>query len=734
MTPTTPSPDSPDPSGVGNNGLTNNPGITPEGTITRRAVKNAQQALQIAQTLDNDGIERDKKSALVESEYNGSAPWDPKKLKAAKQGWRFNISTQFLMSMIDRRVPSLVRAVESTSSLTNSALPDSYPDAAKKTLKFRKRLTKVIRSWPGWREFLNGSGLQNVLQGYCAAAWRSIFDWRVEFVKQGDFRVPEGTTLKAEECEVFCWNAWWKPSKMLSNILNPEAADAGWNIQNCVRAINEAKPKQKANGADSTGKSLIDLADLAREGVAAMNYANGEVGIDCKDMKFLEIDGRATHYLVRKSDGLELFKCEDAYPSMGYCVQFISIEEGNNTLYGARGMGRKLYNISRATEKVRNLFLDCVSMSGYQWFRKDPNEIGNKKSQEAQIQVSAPLVLINMKGEPIDRPAGQSTEGFIQANQMLTMLAENVAGTVLPTQQLTPAADDKTATQAKIEATREEELKASVLERWVLQISDVVSIMQRRLCDPDTTDEIALRFQKELMEEDGLTQEEVIELAKQPAAQSVYNASQVLRGQLAEIAQKWGSTGAVDMRSLARLDVEAMVDESIAEVILKGPTEDDDVLLEGSRMQMIEFSSMLDGFDVMVSPEDSHEGHLMGAEKLIQQQMPLLKPETISPQLAQAVAKLFLHCQGHVEGLKAQKAPKETILKYTNLLKQGEEALKQVITARQQMEQTLSQAAGKIGAVAALEGAGGSQQAPVVPDLEPAPVPPSIEAIIPPEQ
>lgn len=726
MTPTTPSPDSPDPSGVGNNGLTNNPGITPEGTITRRAVKNAQQALQIAQTLDNDGIERDKKSALVESEYNGSAPWDPKKLKAAKQGWRFNISTQFLMSMIDRRVPSLVRAVESTSSLTNSALPDSYPDAAKKTLKFRKRLTKVIRSWPGWREFLNGAALQNVLQGYCAAAWRTIYDWRVEFVKQGDFRVPEGTSLKSEECEVFSWNSWWKPSKLLTNILNPEAEDAGWNVPNCVKAINEAKPKQKANGADSTGKSLIDLADLAREGVAAMNYANGEVGIDCKDMKFLEIDGRATHYIVRKSDGLELFKREDFYPSMGYCVQFISIEEGNNTLYGARGMGRKLYNIARATEKVRCLFLDCVSMSGYQWFQRDPEGIGNKKSQEAQIQVSAPMVLVNMKGVAIDRPAGQSTEAFIQANQMLTMLAENVAGTVLPTQQLTPSADDKTATQAKIEATREEELKASVLERWVLQISDVVSIMQRRLCDPDTTDEIALRFQKELMEEDGLTEAEIIELAKQPAAQSVYNASQVLRGQLAEIAQKWGESGAVDMRSLARLDIEAAVDESIAEEILKGPTQDDDVLMEAARMQMIEFSSMLDGFDVMVSPEDSHEGHLMGAEKLIGQQMAKLTPQTISPQMAQAVARLILHSQGHVEGLKAKKSPKELIAKYAGMLKQGEAALQQVIQTRQQVEQQLSQKAGQLGAVAALEGAGGH---PVAPD-EPAPVPPEVENLI----
>jgi len=729
MTPTTPSPDSPNPSGTGDNGLTNNPGIEPDGTIKRRAVKNAQQALQIAQTLDNDGIERDKKSALVDAEYNGTAPWDQKKLKAAKQGWRFNISTQFLMSMIDRRVPSLVRAVESTSSLSNSALPDSYPDAAKKTLKFRKRLTKVIRAWPGWREFLNGAALQNVLQGYCAAAWRTIYDWRVEFVKQGDFRVPEGTTLKSEECEVFSWNAWWKPSKLLTNILNPEAEEAGWNVENCIKAINEAKPKQKANGADSTGKALIDLADLQREGVAAMNYANGEVGIDCKDIKFMEIDGRATQYLIRKGDGLELFKREDFYPSMGYCVQFISIEEGNNTLYGARGMGRKLYNIARATEKVRNLFFDCVSMSGYQWFRKDPNEVGNKKSQEAQIQVSAPMVLINMKGEAIVRPAGQSTEAFIQANQMLSMLAENVAGTVLPTQQLSPAVDDKTATQAKIEATREEELKASVLERWVLQISDVVSIMQRRLCDPETTDDIALRFQRELMEEDGLSQEEIIELAKQPAAQSVYNASQVLRSQLAEIAQKWGATGAVDMRSLARLDIEAAVEESVSREILKGPTQDEDILMEGSRMQMLEFSSMLDGFDVLVSPEDSHEGHLMGAEQLIKQQMPKLTPETITPPLAQAVAKLILHCEGHVEGLKAKKAPKEMIAKYSDMLAKGGEALKQVIAARQQIEQQLAQGAAQMNLVAETESAG---LPPTAPD-EPAPVPSNIEAIIPPQ-
>jgi hypothetical protein len=252
--------------------------------------------------------------------------------------------------------------------------------------------------------------------------------------------------------------------------------------------------------------------------------------------------------------------------------------------------------------------------------------------------------------------------------------------------------------------------------------------MQRRLCDPDTTDEVALAFQKELLEEDGLTEEEIVELAKQPAAQSVYNASQVLRAQLGEIAQKWGQTGAIDLRALARLDVEAAVDESIAEVILNGPTQDEDILKEGARMQMLEFSSMLDGFDVAVNPEDSHEGHLMGAETLIQQQMPRLTPQAITPEMASAVAKLILHCQGHLAGMQAEKAPKETILKYAQMLKQGEAALKGVIQQRQQIQQQVAQASQKMGVVAAAEAPGTApaapQGAPVSPLAQvPAPMP-----------
>jgi hypothetical protein len=351
----------------------------------------------------------------------------------------------------------------------------------------------------------------------------------------------------------------------------------------------------------------------------------------------------------------------------------------------------------------------------------DPTDTGNKKSKEAQIQVSAPMVIVNIKGTVIDRPVQVNVQAFIQANQMLTMLAENVAGTVLPTQQLTPTVDEKTATQAKIEAGREEELKASVLERWVLQISDIVSIIQQRLVDPDTDDDVAKKFVKELKEIDKLTDEEIFQISKQPAAQSVYNASMILRSQLEEIAQKWGTTGAINMRKLVRLDVEASLDEAVAKEILTGELDDEDILMEGARMQMLEFTSMLDGFDIPVNERDSHLGHLKGAEQVIGAKMQMLTPETIDKDMALAVQRLLIHCQGHIDGLKEQGAPEDIIAKYSGMVKEGGAMLQKVIDTRMQMMQQIDQKAQMLGAAAEVEATGMIPPPPGAPEMEMSP-------------
>jgi hypothetical protein len=101
---------------------------------------------------------------------------------------------------------------------------------------------------------------------------------------------------------------------------------------------------------------------------------------------------------------------------------------------------------------------------------------------------------------------------------------------------------------------------------------------------------------------------------------------------------------------------------------------------------------MLDGFDVPVATSDSHEGHLIGAEKIVGQKQQLLTPEAITPDLGQAIGRLLMHCQGHVEGLKEMNAPKDLIEKYSIMLKEGMAKLQNLAKARQQIDQKLEMA------------------------------------------
>lgn len=634
-----------DPSSATDGGI-NTPDIDPKtGKIQQVAIADADQAYGIAKAFFDGGKERDRKNGIITSKYNGDSPWVQTKLDNAGQGWRNNVCTGFLSSIVDRKQPEFVQAIEGVSALTNAQLDEKFQNADKKSAYFRQCLTELIRSWEGWRDFLHAASMENLLYGYACVAWTDKYNWRPELFTQGNFQVPDDVAQSSSRCQVLVLRKKYLINEAIKKIADTKSAHlAGWNIPNWVQAINNARPADKAGSIDKN--RAREYADLARMGTLFESYRTGSKVIECYEVFGMEANGMITQYLVGAKDGKEYFHQRYRYNSMTDVCTFLSLQVGNQKLLGSKGLGRMLLNLSIAAERARNLALDCCTLSQNLIIRvaaKDYNKIKN-----LQMSVVSPFTIVAIDGEFIEMKIEFDQEMFAALDNKLVYLAETVAGAVLPgSMNPDSGTDEKTATQSALDAQREQNTKAGVMARWAYQVSNMVSCIQRKATDPGTTDLQAKAFQKKLKQY-GFTADEILAIGREPAARSLQDLEVVRKAQIQAISMKYGATPFVNQSKLVEMDIESMSSPQIKNEIFLQPEQLEANEIEAVQKQILEDAAMLEGQSVPVSPRDNHPIHRATGKKdlLVLAEVIATAPD---PAILKAIDLGFQHFQEHLQ-------------------------------------------------------------------------------------
>ena len=614
---------------------------TPEMTGTdlkakRRAITSVSQLVNVARSLEDSAKSRNMKNGRIASKMNSERPYEPEKLKAEGLDWKCNFSTKPLSNAIGKIPPRLSKAVHAARFLTSASLPENVEGAKIKTEKFRDTITKVIRSWPNWRPFLNEVASENATYGFTSAAWLDKYSWKPTHFRQDRFFVPDQTKQTASFTQIWVGRQELQIYELVNLIDDPKSAEsAGWDLEACVEAINAASPKSTLN-TTSPYTDARTYEDAIRESAVYLSLQQGSKVIEIDHFLVQEADGSVSYYMTDHRGTQKLFRQQlDLYKSMSEALVYFSYEQASGLLMGSRGVGRELYEIAGAVDRSRNEFVDRLMLSGKVWLR------GNSKAlSRMQLSIVGNTVLLDEQFTVETVKIDSGAKEFEILDQKLEGLMDQIAGGVSPKDF---RRERVTSTEVDLYASREEERRDDITERFLLQVADVVTVCQRRIADATVVDVDAKAARELLLKY--MSEDELNELASQPALRTVDDWTASEAQSIILFAQEKRGDPLFNQYKLQRKAAAARVDADFADDVLL-PVNDPTEEAEQARAQVIESLALSIAKAIPVSPRDNHRIHSDIIKPDVQQLFQSLHQNP--PQLPELQAKVK-HWSDHID-------------------------------------------------------------------------------------
>jgi len=664
----------------GNTGI-NAPVFNESGKNEQKALSDAGQALDIARKLEWQDMDRDIRRARVLAAFNGAAPFSDSDLVNKAQGYRYNVSFGWMEGVVGR---ALVPYNDLTIDIANlTEIKAELPEEKKKILQLE--FGTIMDEWGQWPKRVSRLNQDLVLNGYNVFIFPTDYDPFPIFVEQKAGYVDEGAPNDVNELELFVWKKSYLIHELYARIADEETAKkAGWNVDNVRKSLMAAQP-------ESLGRSNVDqsgywsqIQSLIRGG-ALWSSIVGAKKIMTYHVFASELDGSVTHYIVLnenysdRADGSELFKREKRFPSMKEFLVYFDLETGNGTWHGSKGLGQRAFNTHKAIDKIRCSIMDQAFVSGLTLLQP-----GDQLSQEElTLSVIGPFAVIPAGLTIASNVLPSVANTTFQVDNLLTATSEQRIGDVVPNAQSTIANQDKTATQAKIDASRSLAITQGNLKRYVDPISQTISIIVKRLLKENSPDEYAKRFQKRLLEK-GFTTDD---FKKINGARNTGKIADVI-GETANktqiLFQEFRNDPDVDQHVLKEKRIASVLDADAAKELLISP-EDKTRTIEAQRQQEMEVTTMEGGKPVQVSARDPHEDHLkyifQDAGAKIQ-----AAAHNFNPQVIAVLQNELQHAAQHLSFLAQDKTKK-------NILKQYEDGVKTLAQGIKDLQKQASQLA-----------------------------------------
>lgn len=698
---------------------TSQPVVDPQTLEIRRAILNENQLKSIVTKLETDNENREERDSAIQRKYNNEQPWKESELREAGQEWRSNRATGFMQSIVKRMIPPYLEAVNRARVLTSSSLPRQMKNNEEREQKeevFRTEITRTIRSWDEWADFLQRITLEDLLFGYTAAVYTDPFEWRPMVGRKDETLFPNGTPQNAKHVPIFTFQQQFYIHELVGKLDDPEASEsAGWNITNLVKAINNARPKDEA---EKDGKQNRKREELVRQCSLGTSFQQGANVIDTRHIFVQEFTGTVSHFIIEYGSGDILFKAEDRFEEMEDVLTLFSIEIGDGKLHGSVGAGRLLYNTHVAIEQARNLMTDNFYLGSLILLK---TKAGAKDSEA--LVVEHPIAIVGEDYEVVQHQIKVNYEAFIQLDAHMSRIAELQVGVFMPAIQLDADGEKRTASEINYTASIEAQIKEGLLSRYYQQVQRLVFMMQKRICSVENIREAVRLFQAEkegkleritskiaeflkaigqaldpekyfIDEEDEMVQTEAIDcilamlrqgldakeiymLAQDPPQETIEDMAaqqSVIYGELLALFR--GDTD-IDQMELKRKLVSAKAGNNVADELLI-PGEDKTIEANQIRQQMVELGSLMQGIPVNISPQDNDLIHMKTIMSMANQFLRGMTPESATVNSAALARNVLNHYGSHVEAALAKGAKPQEIAQFIEWHKAMNEMLMKV--------------------------------------------------------
>lgn len=631
-------------------GVIQSPELNKAGKPTQRSIRDIEMARQVVNLIIQAGRNRSIVNSRIQAKINAERPYDAYKLQAEGLDWKQNFTTKPLPALVEKVAPRFVGAVNDLKYLTNSSLPASYDNATEKSERFREEITKTIRTRKGWKTLLDDIAFNNALFGYTAVAWMDEYCWFPMHFQQDQFFLPDGTKQEPRLCQVVILKEVLLPHELYAYIEDREFAEiAGWNLQSSANLINNASPQQVRDRLNVGGTLEFWYQNAIRELTIGASYMAAANVVVLYHLFAREVTGKVSHYIMGGQGLDEVFTKEDQFESMEDCVSFFSFQKGNGTMHGSKGIGRDLYELAGMIDRSRNEVVDRSIMAGKILIKGDI-----KRLHTFKMSVVGMTCIIPNGWDIQTHKLDGDIEPFIKLDQFFGALADQLIGnTSVP--QPTGGEAMRSPAAWNVITAREEEGKDVRIGRFLEQATSLFQTMQRRLCNPDTTEDDAKETQKRLKE--FLSAEEMKILANQPVAETVRDMTPVERQMIAALCQEKKGNPAYNQRALEVEDLNARANSKFREKVLL-PGNDRTEEAEQQRLQQFELNLIQQGQAVPVSARDNHLIHLSILMPVAQQ---LASAMMAGQQPTHLLEVLSAHIVEHLNAALSTGVPKEKL-------------------------------------------------------------------------
>jgi hypothetical protein len=647
-------------------GTINAPQLNPETMKAgQRAISNIEHIFQIISTLEEARREQNEKNGRIMAKYNAERPFSQTELKDMGLDWMSNFSTKPLAIAIDKVSPRLTKALQTARYLTSAQLPASVPGYKEKSDRFRRKITEVIRGWDNWTDFINEVAQEDAIFGFTSVAWLDEYSWRPSHFRQDSFFVPDGTPQNITGLQLWIGKQYLMIHELAAFVLDKDSAEAaGWNIENTVEAINNAKPRS-VTGAGNTSPYTDFRAyeDAIRESSVSLSLLSGSKTIEIYHVYVPEYTGKVSHYIVDGRAKKILFQKLDQFDRISDVLSLFSFQQANGKLMGSKGIGRELYELAAAVDRNRNAVVDRLQLSGKILIQGEARQLNR-----FALSVVGNAVLI-----PANYTVAQqgrieaNVDSFLALDAQLVSFMDQIAGGVTPRAF---GRERTTASEVNLFASREEEKRDAILERFLTQMGAMVTTCQRRIINPQTDDEDAKDAREYLLQ--FMSQEELDLIASQPALRTVDDWTEMEAQKIALFADAKRADPLYNQEKLQKMGASAVVNAEFAEDVLL-PQPDPTVIAEQARQQALENILLERGNPVPVSPRDNHQVHIEVVKALA-----AATAEQLSQPNEQVLAvfeQVLTHWNEHINAAVAAGAPKD---QYAEDLRQITESAKQM--------------------------------------------------------
>ena len=634
------------------------------GKQVRRAIQDAGMGRDVIKTLIQANRNRNIVNSRVLAKYNAERPYEASKLENEGLGWRQNFTTKPLPAMIEKVAPRFTAAINGLKYLTNASLSNKWLGAAEKTEKFRELITKTIRARKGWRTLIEDIAFTNALFGHVVVAILDEFSWMPKAFAQDESFLADGTPSEARLAQIIALKETWLPHELFKQIEDRESAETvGWEIKSTIAQINKASPAQLRDRLNVGGTLETFYQNMVRELTLGASYMAGASVVVAYSLLVVEDTGKVSHYRFAGPDQLEvIFQKEDRFESMESCASFFAFQRGNGRMHGSKGIGRDIYELAGMQDRSRNEIVDRAILSGKTMIQGDVKRIHTFK-----MHVLGAMVVIPQNWTVLEQKIDGNVEPFLKLDAYFQMLVDQLIGSTSPPRQEGEAFRSPAAWN--LLAQREEEGKDAKIGRFLEQFTDLMGLIQKRLCDSETVEDDAKAMQKELLEI--MTRKELDELANQPVAGTVRDMTPMERQLVVQTATEKKGNPLYNQRQLEVEDLTARVGADFANRVLL-PENDPTEQAEQMRLQQMEAALLSLGQPVPVSPRDNHMIHLQVLMPLAEQAGGAVAQGKANTGLLEA---MLSHITEHYNRAVQQGVPKEKLKEVADLVKNAGKVL-----------------------------------------------------------